>query len=76
MSTGVLGLLYFVHQFMAKNFLELRPHSSLDVKREAVLVTFVFLTSLLLSCNGGKCVKSVSASSNNSSDRTRRNHRK
>lgn len=42
---------------MAKNFLELRPKSSLDEKKEFVLVTFVFLTSLLLSCSGRPCVK-------------------
>lgn len=73
MCTGVLGLLYFVHQFMAKNMLELRPNSSLDLKRETILVTFVFLTSLLLSC-GSKCTTTTTTRSatNESSERTKR----
>ena len=55
---------------MAKNMLELRPSTPLEEKREAVLVLFIFLTSLLLSCRGKSCLKTETEESK--SERTRR----
>lgn len=50
--------------------LELRPSTPLEEKREAVLVLFIFLTSLLLSCRGKSCLKTETEESK--SERTRR----
>ena len=57
---------------MAKNMLELRPHTPLQEKKEAVLTLFVFLTSLLLSCSGKCSMKNMTGSSNSTERTTRR----
>ena len=52
--------------------LELRPHTPLQEKKEAVLTLFVFLTSLLLCCSGKCSMKNMTTSSNDTERTTRR----